>query len=185
MFERNKNLLLILGVLLVVRFLFVPWYSYQSALADDLQMLTSQVARSRGLMGVQQELKITLDESLRVEAERLNLFPVTANESDYKRDVQRAISDEAAQLGVKIDRFDWLDDDISEQSSTTLKRHRSRMTLSGGLRDLALLQATLESKMPWFYVAELSYSLSRPIATPSRFPSTMTVEGDFYFREDN
>jgi hypothetical protein len=179
MTPRYRRLLWLAGGLAAIRFVVFPWLDLQAQWHDQLKVLTQRLDRSEALLANQSTINQALSSAREQNATLLNRFPEAGDDESFKRETQQQIAAVASELGTRVTYFDWLE---PVESNTGLGGQRARMTVEGGMRSLALLQAQLETRMPYLFVKEISYELRTPIGGAWDFPSSSTFTFDFHYR---
>lgn len=176
--ERYRRLLMVAVVLAGLRFGVVPWLDWQAAQHDRLQVVSQRLDKSEALL---KNTDLLMPALQKIEDEVRQLrepFPSGVREDQFKRESQQQITALVESLGLTVDYFDWLD---AVEAPAGLSGQRARFTISGGMRDLALMQGELESKISHLFVSEVSYRFSGVIAGAWPTPSAITISADLYY----
>jgi hypothetical protein len=180
MTPRYRKLLWVALALAGIRFVIFPWFERQTEWRDQLQVQTRRLDRSEALLANKKAIEEALVRAQTENRALLERFPQSTDPEAFKREAQQQVSSVATGLGLRVTYFDWIDEVDAVEG---LGAQRARLTVEGGMRSLGLLQGALESRMPHFFVREVSYELRTPIGGAWEFPSSSTTTADFYFRQ--
>lgn len=142
--KNKKGLLLVLSILLVCRFVLVPWYQQQQAQAEQLQVITKRLETAAALQAASDKLLDAYDEVTLRDAELHAQFPLISSSQQYRLQLQQNIQQLAEQHQLSINLFDWLAD--NPVVGTKVQQAMLSIRLSGRVDDLALFNAALEQR---------------------------------------
>lgn len=158
--SKNKNMLLaLLGLLLAMKFLFVPWLDYLEEQRLELATLTKKLTRSEALLQVADQVQSNQQTITRASETLLATLAATPDAAAYRIAFQQQLQTTAESMAVQLVLFDW----VSDIDLQGFNAHRGRVSVrvSGELVNLARLHLALEQRMPHLHIRELK------IATPS------------------
>lgn len=104
----NKQLMFsIIAVLVLLRFVFVPWSDMHDSRLEALSVVTKQLQRSLGIEKTIEPMALKL-EQLVAEQQRLRMSLQSASSEDELRlNLQKNWAAKAATAGIEIEMFDW------------------------------------------------------------------------------
>lgn len=177
---RNRALLVLAVALAVIKFLLMPWFEQQADAIDRLSVLTKRLDRAEGVIANRVAIEKAVAEtesSVRLARQR---FPDGGDVQSFQIAVQQSVSAVASESGLVIKLFEWVVQ--GDAKNARLAYTRARIQLDGGFRQLATLQATLESRYPHMFVREISLTAPSMISAPDESPVSLTIIADFYYR---
>lgn len=176
-----KPLYLVAGVLVVLRFLVVPWVSWMSEQRQTLEVLTKRLDRSEGVIEHRKEIEQSaadLRAVLKVLRER---YPQASSVEEFKLAAQQRISTVLAEGALRAEVFDWIVDRFDDPP--VVARVRARIQVNGTVQSLALVQGRLETTLPNLIVRDVRIEPRAPTKTPSSTPASLSLTADLYFRD--
>lgn len=139
--QQRNNLLLLVAILVLIKFVGQPWYQHQQAAREQVDLLNMQLSRALRVMDLPVEINSQQQQlaELRVATEA-KLIPYR-NDADFRLRAQQALEGVFAGQKVAIDVFEWLT--AQPVADGYLRAHRARLTVEGPLKQTmqALLQA--------------------------------------------
>ncbi len=174
---RNKLLIFVLGLLLVVRFVLVPWLEWQDEQALKLQTLTKQLVRSEALLGAREEvLNQSTTATLRADELKTGLTK-TSDPAQYRVEFQQELQSKLDNIKVQLSSFEWMND--QPLGVFALTRGRINLRLQGSLADIVQAHAMLELDYPGVQIRDLRASLQGSINTFSTVELQLMLEMDY------
>ena len=175
---RNKPLLLaILAILVLARFVLVPLQQQQQAQYQQLDALTKRLQRSEALLEQKQTLESLQAEQQQQLSQLLQPFPLVANSSQYRLQLQQQLQKLAAAQGVSVTFFDWLSD--TPLQVFNLQRGRVSLRIKGTAANVMQLHTQIEQQFPHFMLRDLRSSWRGDLNQFSEIELTLLFEADY------
>ncbi|WP_134053933.1 hypothetical protein [Rheinheimera aquimaris] len=179
---RNKPLLLtILAILVLARFVLVPLQQQQQAQYQQLDALTKRLQRSEALLQQKQKLELLQTEQQQYLDQLLQPFPVAANSSQYRLQLQQQLQKLATAQGASVTFFDWLSD--TPLQVFNLQRSRVSLRVKGTAANVMLLHTQIEQQFPHFMFRDIKASWRGVLNQQSEIELTLLFEADYLLQE--
>ena len=161
--ERKKQLLVVIVILAVARFVVMPILDAQAEQRQAVAMITQQLERAARLVE-----SGSLDESLgdlRAQREQLESQLLThASSGEFRLLAQQRVESVVEENNSQVNLFDWLSqEDVIESYLTT---HQARVVVEGPPLNVVQLQLALFEEIPGLRVLE--YTFFQPRASNRR-----------------
>ncbi|MBU1311529.1 MAG: hypothetical protein KKE30_18560 [Gammaproteobacteria bacterium] len=174
---RNKLLIFVLGLLLVLRFVLVPWLDWQDEQATKLRTLTKQLVRSEALLEAREDvLKQSGNASQRAEVLKSGLIKTT-DAAQYRIEFQQELQKKLDSMNVQLASFEWMSD--QDLRVFSIQRGRINLRLQGKLADIVLAHGMLELDYPGLQIRDLRAIWQGPLNVYSVVELQMLSELDY------
>lgn len=179
---RDKWLIGIAIGLAAIKFGLVPLLDFLEESRTELIVLTDRLDRSAGV--VQNRAAIQKAEAdLRQRFIELNQRVPTVNSADaFRLELQQRLGEIVARSESKLDVFDWVVEDM--ELGPGLHSARARLQVSGTVKTLAAMQATIEGDLSFASVREVRFRTEYPVGFDAS-GATMTLIVDLMFRPES
>ena len=179
MSSRARLLLAFAAVLMVIRFVVVPWIATQADMHDRLFAITRQLDRAEAIVAAGSNLQSHRDALAAVTQELAARAPLAVPGSEHRVQVQRELRAAVESVGLQLKVFEWVLD--GEPTATGLAFGRVRLQMEGALRNVAEAHVGIETGFPNVFVRDLNVSVRRGGQLASI--ATATMELDLYYRQ--
>ena len=140
--SRVRLLLTFAAILMVLRFVVVPWLSTQADMHDRLFAITRQLDRAEAIVAAGSELQSHRDTLAAVMQELAARAPLAIPGSDHRVRVQRKFRAVVESAGLQLKVFEWVLD--GEPAATGLAFGRLRLQMDGNIVDLGEYSAFVQ-----------------------------------------
>lgn len=141
--NKKPYLLAVVGVLVLLRFVFVPWYEHQQSDIDTLASLTrnlqSAMLAERSIAPLSEVLTLTQTKVSRLKAG----LPVAKSVEQLSLTLQSELSAAAVANSVELELFDWRNHLL--KSEPDIFTGRIAIRVSGNMANVARFFAQLEN----------------------------------------
>jgi len=151
--SRVRWLLGLALLLVVLRFVIVPWAGAQVEKRQQLEVLTQRLDRSAGVVEDKAEILAAQGRLSKVSTAARAIFPEVDDKERFRLDAQRLLSGIAGRGDVKVALFDWIVD--GESAKAGLAYGRVNASLQGPLDSLVAVHGQIEGEMPFAAVREV------------------------------
>jgi hypothetical protein len=179
MSSRVRLLLTFAAILMVLRFVVVPWLSTQADMHDRLFAITRQLDRAEAIVAAGSELQSHRDTLAAVMQELAARAPLAVPGSEHRVGVQREFRAVVESAGLQLKVFEWVLD--GEPTATGLAFGRLRLQMEGTLRNIAAAHVGIEAGFPNVFVRDLNVSVRSGGQLGSIANATMEL--DLYYRQ--
>jgi hypothetical protein len=139
--QQRNNLLLLVAILVLIKFVGQPWYQHQQAAREQVDLLNMQLSRALRVMDLPAEINSQQQQlaELRIATEAKLI--TYRNDAEFRLRAQQALEGVFAGQQVAIDVYEWLT--AQPVADGYLRAYRARLTVEGPLKQTmqALLQA--------------------------------------------
>lgn len=179
--SRIRWLLGLAAVLVVLRFVVMPWTQGQDERRQQLEVLTQRLDRSAGVVEDKQEI-LAAQVKLRAATQASRaIFPEVSDKEAFRLDAQRTLSGIASRGGVRVVLFDWVMD--GEAAQAGLAYGRVNANIQGPLDSLVAVHGQIEAEMPFAAVREVKLDVGGGGASRlAPEPATLQFVVDLFYR---
>jgi hypothetical protein len=179
--SRTRWLLGLAAVLVVLRFVVMPWTQGQDERRQQLEVLTQRLDRSAGVVEDKQEI-LAAQVKLRAATQASRaIFPEVSDKEAFRLDAQRTLSAIASRGGVRVILFDWVMD--GDAAPAGLAYGRVNANIQGPLDSLVAVHGQIEAEMPFAAVREVKLDFGGSGASSlAPEPATLQFVVDLFYR---
>jgi hypothetical protein len=176
---RDRLLLGAAVVLAVVKFALLPTFAFFDESREQLTVLTDRLDRSVGVVQNQQAIQKS-EKYLATRFSELGTRVPAAESADlFRLEAQQRLGDIVARSEAKLDVFDWVVEDT--RLGPGLRAARARLQVSGTVKTIAAMQASLEGELPFVIVRDIRFRTEYPVGFDAS-GANATFEIDLLFR---
>lgn len=171
---KQKLLLGVLGLLLLAKFVFVPWAETQDEQVQALEVLFKKLQRSELLLTSEQQLNQMHAEFQQQQQALVQLLPQAESTEQYKLALQQQIQDEIGRQGLSLELFDWLSQ--VPVDAYTVQKATVTLRVSGAVKSVITLHQWLQQQ-PFIQLSQIdiSWNGALQVGTQPQFVVVLTV----------
>ena len=159
--ERSRLLMVLLGALLAVRFIFLPWWEYQREKIDSLQIVTERLDKSEAVLRYRAPILASAGALEKEMSTVLGAYPKAADDEAFRLSRQQEVTEQLQAKGLRLSVFDWtLAGDLE---GTSLRFSRFRLQSTGDVANVARFISALEASAPSLYIRDLIVTPRNPL----------------------
>ncbi|MDO6426501.1 hypothetical protein Q4489_05720 [Thalassotalea sp. 1_MG-2023] len=145
----RKNLLLIVALLAVIRFVIVPIFEWQEEKIDDIDAKITRLDKAENVINRQAKLTTLLSDVQQSNEETEVLYHNFTSTNAMKLSLQQQVEKIFSQHSVKIKNFTW-----PNELPGNITELRAKVFFDGNTKDLAKLHLALSAQTKLFNIAE-------------------------------
>lgn len=172
--DKQKLLLSVLGVLLLAKFVLVPWVETQDEQVQALQVLVKKLQRSEMLLTSEQQLNELYAEFLQKQQSLLEPIPQVESTEQYKLLLQQQVQDEIGRQGLSLVLFDWLGQLPVE--AYNVQKATVTIRVNGAAQQMVALHQWFQQQ-PFIQISETDINWNGPlqVGTEQQFVLVVTI----------
>ncbi len=174
---QNKSLIWLLVLLLVARFVLVPWLEWQDEQLIELQTLNKRLDRSEALLNAKELVSSQAAQAETAVDTLLKGIAVTPAVAEYKISFQQLLQQQLESLQVQLLLFEWNSDRSLEVFD--LQRGRINLRIKGAYPNLLRAHAQLEQNFSGLQIRELRASWSEALRASSEVELQLVIDLDY------
>lgn len=157
--KQHEIALLVIGLLLFMRFVYVPVVDWQDSLVQENTLLQGKYRRVERLASGSEALQNADVQLTRALADWQRLFFEAAPETAFRVRQQRWLEKQVADYNVQLNNIGW--EPHRQLDLLGVTQHRATLTVSGKAKNIALFMATLASTPQYIEVSDVALSFTR------------------------
>lgn len=170
----QKVLISIMSLLLLVKFFWLPWQDWQSALIEELQLKEKQLNKMHVMLANKQNVgNVAEDLNSQLSGIRQYIYRNNDN-SRFKIQIQEKMQSLASEYNLRVAQFSWIDSGLLIDG---VVRETLDLRLSGKVADLVRFHSTIESEQKSHSIVYFNFNFPRAkLGTPSSFSGNLRIE---------
>lgn len=148
----QSRLLVLLVVLVMLRFVVVPFLDYQAETKEQLELLTQQLDKAEQLMRSKEQLQQAKKASEQQLKQLSELFYKEENSAQFRLNQQQFVQQQLHAFQTEVSFFDWLGQ--KQLADGQIEVHQARIILQGSFSDLMRAYTEVIAAMPTVRVSE-------------------------------
>lgn len=174
---QNKKLIVLLAVLLLLRFVFVPWFEWQDEQFGRLQTLDKRLERSEALLSLKEQVSTQAAQVNTASEQLLAGLVISATPAEYKIAFQQALQQQLDSVQVRLQLFEWNSDRALE--AFNVQRGRINLRLQGAYPNLLRAHAQLELQFPGVQIRELRATWPGALSAAAEVELQLVIDLDY------
>lgn len=170
---KNQYLLLVLGFLLLLKFVWVPVQEWQSESILEIELKTKQLNKMRLMLGASDQISEADAKTQALLEEAKSAIPTTSNVEEFKLSMQQIVEAFAKDKGLRVQRYSW---SPSNQAMQGVIKEILELRLSGSMQDLIAFQNEIEMQNQLINTEHLNINVTKSKSgKPSRFRGVVRI----------
>ena len=176
----QKQLLSILGLLLLLKFIIVPVLDWQNSLVEELSIKEQRLLKSVKAVDESKELTETLEQLTKKNEQLQSLLFEHKPDTEFQLKQQQLVEGIFEENEIEISNIGWSPKSYVEEWQLT--KFELRINFSGNISKLQNVKLLLESQEKWVELSEFNFRFGK-----KRLGREITVSGNmklnYYMKE--